>query len=61
MQALFLAPLYVWIEVLFFFGYRSELKARLDKAIEEEIAKFRKLKSGSKNGKAAQGEANTRD
>jgi len=51
----------VWIEVLFFFGYRSELKARLDKAIEEEIAKFRKLKSGSKNGKAAQGEANTRD
>jgi len=60
-QALFLAPLFVWIEVLFFFGYRSELKARLEKAIEREIAKFRGSKGGSKKENAAQGEANTHD
>lgn len=41
-QALLLAPLFVWMEVLFFFGYRPELKARMDKNVETEIAKFRK-------------------
>jgi uncharacterized membrane protein YGL010W len=41
-QALFLAPFFVWFEVLFFLGYRPELKARLDKAVEQEIARFRK-------------------
>lgn len=40
-QALFLAPFFVWFEVLFFLGYRPELKARLDKAVEEEIKKFK--------------------
>lgn len=41
-QALLLAPLFVWIEILFFFGYRPELKARMEKNVEIEIAKFRK-------------------
>ncbi|KAL1989016.1 hypothetical protein VTN96DRAFT_5779 [Rasamsonia emersonii] len=41
-QALFLAPLFVWMEFLFFLGYRPELKARLDQAVEKEIAKFKK-------------------
>jgi uncharacterized membrane protein YGL010W len=40
-QALFLAPFFVWFEVLFFFGYRPQLKSRLDTAIEGEIAKFK--------------------
>jgi uncharacterized membrane protein YGL010W len=40
-QALFLAPFFVWFEVLFFLGYRPELKSRLNKAIEEEIKKLR--------------------
>lgn len=40
-QAVFLAPLFVWMEVLFFFGYRPELKGRLDKAVEREVAKYR--------------------
>jgi uncharacterized membrane protein YGL010W len=48
-QALFLAPLFVWLEILFFFGYRPELKGRLDKAVVAEIAKFRETKvNGSK-------------
>ena len=41
-QALLLAPLFVWMEILFFFGYRPELKQRFDKSVEEEVAKFRK-------------------
>jgi uncharacterized membrane protein YGL010W len=40
-QALFLAPFFVWLEVLFMFGYRPELKARLDSAIEKDLSKFR--------------------
>jgi len=44
-QALFLAPFFVWMEVLFFLGYRPELKARLDKAVEQEIKKFNDSKS----------------
>lgn len=41
-QALLLAPLFVWMEILFFFGYRPELKQRFDKSVELEIEKFRK-------------------
>ncbi|KAJ5719909.1 hypothetical protein N7493_006787 [Penicillium malachiteum] len=41
-QALFLAPLFVWIKILFFFGYRSELKHRMDEKVAIEIQKFRK-------------------
>lgn len=59
-QALFLAPFFVWLEILFFFGYRPELKGRLDKAVEAEVAKFKSTKqqngsikaTGSANGKA---------
>lgn len=40
-QAIFLAPLFVWLEVLFKLGYRPELQARVEKAVEKEIAKFR--------------------
>lgn len=52
-QALFLAPFFVWMEILFFFGYRPELKARLDVAVEEEIKKYKtsKAASGASNGK----------
>ena len=31
-QAIFLAPFFVWLEVLFAFGYRPDLKARIDKS-----------------------------
>ncbi|KAL7628160.1 hypothetical protein AAE478_002358 [Parahypoxylon ruwenzoriense] len=52
-QAIFLAPLFVWLELLFKFGYRRELQDRVRKAVQVEIAKFRQKKSGAaKNGKA---------
>ncbi|KAI9663691.1 MAG: hypothetical protein M1821_007181 [Bathelium mastoideum] len=56
-QALFLAPLFVWLEVLFFFGYRPELKSRLDKSVEQELSKLRASEkkehaNGSTNGSA---------
>ena len=44
-QAIFLAPLFVWLELLFMIGYRPELKKRVDKAVEVEIAKFRAQKA----------------
>ena len=53
-QAIILAPFFVYMEVLFYFGYRPELKSRLDQAVEVEIAKFRASK-GKVNGKAANG------
>lgn len=52
-QAIFLAPFFVWIEVLFFFGYRPELKGRLDQAVQGEITKYR----AEKEAKGANGHA----
>lgn len=48
-QALFLAPMFVWLEVLFFLGYRPELQARVEKKVQAELAK---INAQSKNGKA---------
>lgn len=45
-QAVFLAPLFVWLELLFMFGYRKELQGRVEKSVQVELAKFK-----SKNGK----------
>jgi len=44
-QAIFLAPFFVWLEVLFTLGYRPDLKSRLDKAVENEVSKYRAEKS----------------
>ncbi|CAH0019479.1 hypothetical protein V2G26_000771 [Clonostachys chloroleuca] len=49
-QALFLAPMFVWLEILFFLGYRPELQSRVNKKVREEVAKFN---AQSKNGKAS--------
>jgi 2-hydroxy fatty acid dioxygenase len=46
-QAVFLAPLFVWLEILFAMGYRPELKSRLNIAVEADIAKFRQSKAGA--------------
>jgi uncharacterized membrane protein YGL010W len=52
-QALFLAPFFVWLEILFMFGYRPELKARLDSAIQQDISKFKEDSAAKKtNGQA---------
>ncbi|KAI0110039.1 DUF962 domain-containing protein [Daldinia grandis] len=52
-QAIFLAPLFVWLEFLFKFGYRRELQSRVSKAVQVKIAEFKERKaSAAKNGKA---------
>ena len=58
-QAIFLAPLFVWLETLFALGYRPELKERVDKEVQEDIAKFRSSKkaNGTANRKAINGHA----
>lgn len=60
-QALFLAPLFVWLELLFALGYRPELKSRVEKMIVQDIAKFREAKAqnaeGSTNGATINGHA----
>lgn len=43
--ALVLAPYFVVYEVLFFFGYRPQLKKELDILIQEDIAQFRAKKA----------------
>ncbi|KAF2253455.1 DUF962-domain-containing protein [Trematosphaeria pertusa] len=51
-QALFLAPFFVWFEILFALGYRPDLKRRIDKMVEEDIKKFKEKKgaNGAANG-----------
>jgi len=51
-QAFFLAPLFVWLEILFAFGYRPGLKNRVEKMVQEDVAKYRQSKSAKANGKA---------
>jgi 2-hydroxy fatty acid dioxygenase len=58
-QAIFLAPFFVWLEILFAFGYRPELKSRLDQSVANEIKKFREEKAAKANGQVkANGHAN---
>ena len=47
-QALFLAPLFVWYEVLFKMGFYKGLQREVEVGIEEEVAK---LKAKGKEGK----------
>jgi uncharacterized membrane protein YGL010W len=53
-QALVLAPFFVFMEMLFICGYRPELQKRVNEAVSKEILKFRQEKAGRevKNGKA---------
>lgn len=51
-QAFFLAPFFVWLEVLFMLGYRPELKSRLDLAVGQDIKKFQAGKASKANGHA---------
>ena len=43
-QALFLAPLFVWYEVLFKMGFYKKLQNEVDAGIEVEVAKLKKGK-----------------
>lgn len=51
-QAFLLAPFFVWFEILFTLGYRPDLKKRIDKAVEDDIRKFKGEKGHQANGDA---------
>ena len=44
-QALLTAPLFVLLEILFFFGYRKEFHGKIMKQVEENIKAFKTEKS----------------
>jgi len=44
-QSLMLAPLFVWMEVLFFFGYKKELHKKIQATIDKNIQANRLKKS----------------
>ena len=56
-QALFLAPFFVWMEILFAFGYRPELHSRIESAVQKEVQKYQESKSLAK-GASVNGKAN---
>jgi uncharacterized membrane protein YGL010W len=56
-QAFFLAPLFVWLEILFSLGYREELKLRVDKGVKQDIMKFRESKRANSSNGTANGHA----
>ena len=55
-QALFLAPFFVWMELLFSLGYRPELQSRVEAAVQRDLEQYRKSQTLKSNGvkKAAQ-------
>ena len=52
LQSFILAPFFVFMEVLFKFGYRPELRQRVEGAVEKEIAKFKAEKAAKQSKKA---------
>jgi len=57
LQALVLAPFFVWMELLFMLGYRPELKGRVDKKVEKEVARVKAEKAAKANGAVKNGKA----
>ncbi|KAL1918608.1 uncharacterized protein VTP21DRAFT_2630 [Calcarisporiella thermophila] len=51
-QALFLAPLFVFLEVLFAFGYRPQLQKRLRDKVGKAITEFRMKKAQAQRAKS---------
>jgi len=47
-DALIMAPLFTWYELLFFFGFRSEFKKRLQVRVNERIAELDKKNGATK-------------
>ena len=42
LQSLLLAPLFVWMEVLFVAGYRPALHAAVQERVQQQLAKWRR-------------------
>jgi len=54
-QPILLAPFFVWFEILFYFGYRPELQARIEEKVQSELKrlnaeKTKKQESARSNG-----------
>ena len=49
-QALFLAPLFVWYEILFKLGFYKQLKGQVESGIEAEVAKLKFKGKGIEKG-----------
>lgn len=43
-QSLVLAPLFVWLHVLFLFGYRKPLQAEVQKQVDQQLVQLRAAK-----------------
>ena len=43
LQAIFIAPFFVWLECLFFLGYRKDFKTKVTNGAAKDIVAFRKL------------------
>ncbi|GET92976.1 hypothetical protein, unknown function [Leishmania tarentolae] len=48
LQAIHAAVFFVWLEVLFFLGYRPSMKAELEKMIEERVAQMSAMMKADK-------------
>ena len=55
LQAMVLAPFFVFMEFLFMLGYRPELQKRVSAEVEKEVKKF---KASQANGAVKNGKAN---
>lgn len=47
-QPILLAPFFVWFEILFYFGYRPELQARIEEKVVLELKRLQDEKDMSK-------------
>ncbi|CAB4397035.1 DUF962-domain-containing protein [Rhizophagus irregularis] len=47
-QAILLAPLFIWLEILFSIGYRSGLQKRVDKSVQLAIDEWKREKESKK-------------
>lgn len=56
-QAFVLAPFFVFMELLFHFGYRPELQKRVNDAVEKDIQKLNAEKAEKANGTVKNGKA----
>lgn len=51
-QPILLAPFFVWFEILFYFGYRPELQARIEEKVVLELKRLQDEKDSKKKKKA---------
>lgn len=47
-QAFLMAPFFVWLEILFFFGYKPELHKSLQTVIDKEVLAYQQSKKKAK-------------